>query len=475
MEPAAPITGKQSINRTDFFALFLVFAFLEGVVFLFQPGMLVGAVITVALTAVFSVLFWNRYGKEQPAPAPEPAQSVPPTESAPSTAQQEGKALAYAEAMLEMERQQREVKKQMQEVEKYKRAFDQSGEHIIITDPDAKIIAVNKTAERLTGYTMQEMIGKTPALWGKQMDPSFYKAFWHRIKEEKLPFIGEITNRRKDGTLYQVQTIVSPILNENREVEFFVGVERDITEEKELDRLRSEFISLGTHQLRAPLATINWSSELLLSGDEGVLSEEAKKSVQDIQDAQKRLHYILTALLNASRVETGRLAVSPRETDAAAVLQKVIRQVEDSARAKNITISFTPTPGLPTVVTDPSLLEYIYLALITNAIKYSPQSTQISISVEKNDGVIESTVADQGYGIPADQQDKVFTKFFQGRNVLNLKEMTTGLGLYLVKSVTELLGGTARFTSTENEGTSFTFTVPLAGSPRRPGPVGLEY
>ncbi len=125
------------------------------------------------------------------------------------------------------------LRAQKEELDKFKLAADNSFNHTVITDPDGHVLYANRAAEKLTGFAIEEMLGKTPALWGKQMSREFYESFWHAVKQEKRPYLGEVTNRRKDGTKYLASINASPILDSQGRVKFFVGIERDITEERQ--------------------------------------------------------------------------------------------------------------------------------------------------------------------------------------------------------------------------------------------------
>ncbi len=126
----------------------------------------------------------------------------------------------------------KELKRKTEELQKFRQAVDTSFDHTIITDADGQILYANRAAEVLTGYTQEEMLGKTPALWGRQMPREFYETFWRTIKIEKNGYAGEMTNKRKDGTKYLASLRVASVLDDEGEVKFFVGVERDITEER---------------------------------------------------------------------------------------------------------------------------------------------------------------------------------------------------------------------------------------------------
>lgn len=145
----------------------------------------------------------------------------------------------------------KELKRKTEDLQKFRQAVDTSFDHTVITDVDGKVLYANHAAEILTGYSQEEMLGKTPALWGKQMPKEFYETFWRTIKVEKNGYAGELTNKRKDGTKYLSSLRVAPVLGEQGEIRFFVGVERDITEERKsqlrIVRHTAELEQANTH------------------------------------------------------------------------------------------------------------------------------------------------------------------------------------------------------------------------------------
>ncbi len=136
----------------------------------------------------------------------------------------------------------KKIATEKEELQKFKQAVDNSFDHVIITDPDGSILYANTAAERMTGFSFQEMNGETPALWGKQMPASFYEEFWKIIKIEKKPYSGEVKNKRKDGTMYTAIVRVSPILDDENNVRFFVGVEQDVTEKRKQEEMEREYL-----------------------------------------------------------------------------------------------------------------------------------------------------------------------------------------------------------------------------------------
>ena len=152
-----------------------------------------------------------------------------------------------------------------QDLEKFKLAVENASDQIAITDKEGVVLYINKAVELITGYLAKEIIGqKAGKLWGGLMEKDFYTKMWKIIKEDKIFFKGEIKNKRKNGQIYYAEINISPILDKNDDVEFFVAIERDITQAKDIDRAKTEFVSIAAHQLRTPLSAINWSMELFI-------------------------------------------------------------------------------------------------------------------------------------------------------------------------------------------------------------------
>ena len=235
---------------------------------------------------------------------------------------------------------------------------------------------------------------------------------------------------------------------------------RDITERKQTERMKADFVSFATHQLRTPLSGIRWLLELAEQG-EGLTGEVASL-VADARTSADRLMTLVNDMLAVSRLEGGRLAVQQQPVNLSSVTTDVINELTPLIREKNHQISLLDGVSAPFVYADPQLVREVILNLLSNAIKYTPQDGSITVSMKAEGDMVEWAVHDTGIGVPLDAQRHLFEKFYRAENATVLNTEGTGLGLYLVKLVVERLDGRVWCESGEGQGSTFTFTLPIA-------------
>ncbi|PIR83169.1 hypothetical protein COU19_01875 [Candidatus Kaiserbacteria bacterium CG10_big_fil_rev_8_21_14_0_10_56_12] len=231
----------------------------------------------------------------------------------------------------------------------------------------------------------------------------------------------------------------------------------------QIDIAKTEFVSLASHQLRTPLTSISWYTEMLLAGDAGTLSPAQIKYLKAIYVGNRRMVALVNALLNVSRLELGTLVFETRPTDVVAIAKNSVEEQQPQIVAKKIQFTAEYGTDIPIISTDPKLFRMVIQNLLSNAIKYTPEGGTVTYTMRLNparDALLIS-VSDTGYGIPQNQQDKIFTKLFRADNARAKEVEGTGLGLYIVKSIVEHSGGKVWFESEVGKGSTFHASVPL--------------
>lgn len=240
----------------------------------------------------------------------------------------------------------------------------------------------------------------------------------------------------------------------------------DITDEKELERAKTEFVSLASHQLRTPLTTVKWNIDLLLNSETFTVPDEAREFLNKIYIGNERMIELVGTLLNVSRIEMGTVPIYIKETNMRDLVQDVYDELEPLALEKQVALTTDYADTSTLLHTDSSMVRIIVQNLIANALRYTSKDGRVTVRtrVTPTECVVE--VEDTGCGIPPEAYSKIFTKMYRAENARKVEAKGTGLGLYLSKSFAELLGGDITFTSKLNEGSTFTLTIPTHARPQ---------
>ncbi|MEY4723496.1 MAG: hypothetical protein RLZZ324_1009 [Candidatus Parcubacteria bacterium] len=360
------------------------------------------------------------------------------------------------------------------------------GEGLIASDDKARILLMNESAHRMLGWTAAEMVGREIGAEFPRMEDVHFKPVplarrpFHRALKTGETVVIDITSReqfyyvRKDGSRFPVAVTATPIVLDGNRAGV-ISVFRDITEAREFDNAKADFIALASHQLKTPPTAIKWDADILLQKSTGPLNARQEQAARNIAEVSAHMIDTVNALLDVSRLETGTFSVNPEPTDYAAVAKDVIKDVKDQSEWKRLTVNEEYAADIPTVPADPALAKIIIENLVSNAVKYTPMGGTIDVSVahRRRPKMVRITVKDTGIGIPARQQPSIFGKMFRADNVRGAME-GTGLGLYLVKAIVEFAGGTVRFTSEEGYGSTFIVDLPTKGMTLKEGTSRLE-
>lgn len=343
------------------------------------------------------------------------------------------------------------------------------GDGLVVMDKLGIITYVNPALERMVGWTLSEIVGNSIVDRLRLENERGEKVSYNEEVLSKVlaggVVVADLTNPfyhvRKDKSRFPISTTVSPILLEG-EIIGSVMTFRDITKEKEIDKTKTEFVSLASHQLRTPLSTINWYTEMLLARDVGVLTDDQERYLREIYRGSQRMVSLVNALLSVSRMDLGIFVLEPEPTDFIHLVQNVISEQNFHIERKKIKIATAFPKVLPLVHADSKLLSMVVQNILSNAVKYTPDKGDISLSIvlTPDKKTVLLTIADTGYGIPLNQQEQIFTKLFRADNVREKETEGTGLGLYIAKTIVDNSEGKLWFTSEENKGTKFYLQLP---------------
>jgi len=351
-----------------------------------------------------------------------------------------------------------------QDLQKFKLAVDNASDYIVIADKDGIILYSNNGLEQITGFKIADVLGKkigAKELWGGNMPLEFYKKLWQNVKTDKLNFTAEFKNHRKNGEEFIASASISPILDDNNDVKFFVSIGRDITVAKKIDQAKTEFVSLASHQLRTPLTSVKWHAEMLLDGDAGKLEGDQKDFTREIYDSNQRMIDLVDSLLDVSRLDLGTLKLEGAPTDILVLVKDLVNEVTPLIAKKKVKLIEKYDKKLPIIELDKKMSFMIIQNLLTNAVKYSKMGGEVTLEIKlESPEQVLIKVADNGCGIPLQDQKQISTKLFRADNARKNEPDGNGLGLYIVKSVVNQSGGKFWFESKEGVGSTFYVSLP---------------
>lgn len=344
------------------------------------------------------------------------------------------------------------------------------GEGVIVVDTQNAIFFVNRAASELFSLQTQSALGKRIEdvldVYEGNAEP-LSRDEWSALAR-KSKRSGEIHKDLfflvNDQKRYIYVTATH--IGRGKEQRGAVFVFRDVTEERELDQMKTDFISIASHQLRTPLTATGWFLEMLINGDAGTLTKDQYDYLQQAYDGNTRIIGMVNDLLNISRAESKQLKVDPQATQLESCIDEVIEQLRHSQDYERVSIEFThPDPVLPELQLDVSLLSQVLLSVLSNAVRYSSgnENGQVKVSVRVNPDTYVIEIHDNGIGIPQDVQDRIFEKFYRADGARQLVPEGNGLGLYTARIIMRIAGGNMWFESQEGEGTTLFIEIPAGG------------
>jgi PAS domain S-box-containing protein len=336
---------------------------------------------------------------------------------------------------------------------------ESSNDAIFGSTLDGSIQNWNHGAERLYGYSRHEVLGRHVSLiHAEQMkDADLFRRIAAGERISRL----ETVNLTKDGRKIDVSMTISPILDRTGEIVGASTIARDITDEKILDRMKSDFVGTVSHELRTPLSAIKGFLELVADGEAGPINDTQREFLDIAVRNSDRLGALINDLLDMSRIESDRLEMRSDSVDLASVLADVGATFRHEAYTKGLRFREEVTQ-LPLIRGDKARLIQVFCNLISNAIKYTPKG-EIGIRASPIADGIEVIVHDSGIGLTPEDRARLFTKFFRGNNPVVAESRGTGLGLVIAKAILQAHNATIDVESRPGEGSSFRVVLPLDG------------
>ena len=330
---------------------------------------------------------------------------------------------------------------------------------LLVFSKDGKLLLVNPKTEKLFKIKKEKIVGKSI----KELSEITIFCPLTEILEEKLKkikrktFIKEI--KINNNLILSVNLI--PIADQKEKSGMLV-ILHDISREKLIEQMKTEFVSLAAHQLRTPLSIIKWIIKMFLDGDLGKINKEQKEFLKSAYNSNQRMIKLIDNLLNVARIEEGRYISETKSVDIEKIIQELIGLYKKTAKRKGLKISFKkPKNKPPLIKLDAEKIKIAISNLIENAVKYTLKGGRVTVFLKYDKKKIEVSIKDTGVGIPENQQKRIFTKFFRAANVVKIDTTGSGLGLYIAKNIIKAHGGKIWFESKENKGATFYFTLPI--------------
>jgi len=360
----------------------------------------------------------------------------------------------------EFDRQSRqEISRRLNEKNNTDTIIKNIADGVIVTDPHNCILRVNSAMESWFGIYEKDCLNKPLE---QCISNTVLLQFIRNVQNEtgkKTPTTEIVIKSTKNWRDIFLQAHAARVKDDKNELIGIATILRDISREKEIDRMKTELVSMVAHELRSPLTSISGFSELLL--DPTVNREQAEEYANIILKESNRLSELINKFLDISKIEAGKSQAKKVPMQIRDVIDKVLDVNLHQAEKKGIVVTVKVSSNLPLVIGDADMLEQVILNLFTNAVKYSPENTAIEIRLKERENDVLVEVEDNGYGISEKARQRLFEKFYRVTDNEKVREITgTGLGLALVKEIVEIHGGTMTVHSKLGEGSTFSFFIP---------------
>ena len=339
------------------------------------------------------------------------------------------------------------------------------GDGVFAVDLNYRIMLMNSVAEQFSGFSFTEARGK------------YYRDVFQFVQEKNpdLPYplfveevirlgtVKKLANHtilvKRDQTKLSVSDSAAPIKDEKGSVFGCIVVIRDASREREVERVNDEFISIAAHQLRTPLGSMRWIMEMVLSYKD--TSPKVREKIELINKSNQRMIILVDDLLNVSRIDQGKVQNTPSLCDICEIIRAEVSEIDAEAQKLKVAIDVSLDSNIPKIMIDPKRFRDVIQNLLSNAVKYNVVGGKAVIIAMLVANYIRISIEDNGIGIPKEDQERVFSKFYRAANAAHSDTTGSGLGLFVVKSYVEEWGGAVRFQSVEGKGSTFYLELPV--------------
>lgn len=338
------------------------------------------------------------------------------------------------------------------------------GDSVIAIDKDKKIILFNKAAAELTGFNLNEVLDESYQHILKivnEKDTSLAEDFIGLALEGKPKAIERVAILTKGGKETPISYSLGIIYDAEQKISGVVVVLRDITHERQLDKMKDEFVSIASHELRTPMSAIKNLMSMIFEGDFGAVNESLKDPLKDVAISTERLIQLVNDMLDVSRLEAGRIKIVLEDMPLPGIINEMVKMMQPLAQETGTNIVVESIVD-DIIRCDVSKTKEILSNLIGNALKFTDKG-QIKVSTRKNEGLAHISVSDNGIGIDPEDQSKLFGKFSQIGTGAMVRPPGTGLGLYISREFARKMGGDLWLENSElGKGSTFTFSLPIS-------------
>lgn len=346
----------------------------------------------------------------------------------------------------------------IKERDKFESLIENLKDGIVVLDRENYITFMNKVSEEIFGVKRKDVLNKQASfsLLEDYKLKNFIKALLIKQTDKAKPIEMQLTEPRPAfAQIYSID------ISNSTNTTAVMKVIRDISREKEIEKMKSEFIFIAAHQLRTPLSAIKWVFSMILDGDVGKITNEQKEILEKGKFSTQRMIILVNDLLNISRIEEGKFNYNFENINLEDIIKKVLAMEDNKIKEKEINLTFKKESTASVVVNGDS--EKLYLALqniIENAINYTFKKGSVEILIKETDGNFKIEVKDTGAGIPKADLNRLFNKFYRGSNVIRMQTEGTGLGLFITKNIIDRHNGKIEIDSKEGEGTKVSIFIP---------------